>query len=141
RERILSSHIRLDDGSQGFAHLRGEMQRPLMLMFSVTAMVLLVACANLATLLLARSAKRRKEVAVRLAIGAGPGRLIRQWLTESNLLGLLGGAVGILFAFWLKTGLIRFLPADFSSNLKAPLDARVMGFLLIASVFTGLLFG
>jgi predicted permease len=141
RERILSSHIRLDDGSQGFAHLRGEMQRPLMLMFSVTAMVLLVACANLANLLLARSAKRRKEVAVRLAIGAGPGRLIRQWLTESVLLGLLGGAAGILFAFWLKTGLIRFLPADFSSNLKAPLDARVMGFLAIASVFTGLLFG
>jgi predicted permease len=110
-------------------------------MFCVTAMVLLVACANLANLLLARSAKRRKEVAVRLAIGAGPGRLIRQWLTESILLGLLGGAAGILFAFWLKTGLIRFLPADFSSNLKAPMDAKVMGFLAIASVFTGLLFG
>jgi len=141
RGRVLSSHIQLDDGSQGFAHLRGEMQRPLVLMFCVTAMVLLVACANLANLLLARSAKRRKEVAVRLAIGAGPGRLIRQWLTESILLGLLGGAAGILFAFWLKTGLIRFLPADFSSNLKAPMDAKVMGFLVIASVFTGLLFG
>ena len=141
RERALSSHIQLDDGSQGFAHLRGEMQRPLLLMFCVTAMVLLVACANLANLLLARSAKRRKEVAVRLAIGAGPSRLIRQWLTESVLLGLLGGAAGILFAFWLKTGLIRFLPADFSANLKAPMDGRVMGFLVIASVFTGLLFG
>jgi predicted permease len=141
RGRVLSSHIQLDDGSQGFAHLRGEMQRPLVLMFCVTAMVLLVACANLANLLLARSAKRRKEVAVRLAIGAGPGRLIRQWLTESILLGLLGGAAGILFAFWLKTGLIRFLPADFSSNLKAPMDAKVMGFLVIASLFTGLLFG
>jgi predicted permease len=141
RGRVLSSHIQLDDGSQGFAHLRGEMQRPLLLMFCVTAMVLLVACANLANLLLARSAKRRKEVAVRLAIGAGPGRLIRQWLTESILLGLFGGAAGILFAFWLKTGLIRFLPADFSSNLKAPMDAKVMGFLVIASVFTGLLFG
>jgi predicted permease len=141
RERILASHIQLDNGSQGFAHLRGEMQRPLLLMFSVTAMVLLVACANLANLLLARSAKRRKEVAVRLAIGAGPRRLIRQWLTESILLGLLGGAAGIFVAFWLKTGLIRFVPPDFSTNLKAPLDARVMGFLLIASVFTGLLFG
>jgi predicted permease len=141
RGRVLSSHIRLDDGSQGFAHLRGEMQRPLMLMFSVTAMVLLVACANLANLLLARSTKRRKEVAVRLAIGAGPRRLIRQWLTESILLGLLGGAAGILVAFWLKTGLIRFVPADFSVNLKAPMDAKVMGFLVIASVFTGLLFG
>jgi predicted permease len=141
RERILASHIQLDDGSQGFAHLRGEMQRPLVLMFSVTAIVLLVACANLANLLLARSANRRKEVAVRLAIGAGPGRLIRQWLTESILLGLLGGAAGVFFAFWLKTGLIRFIPADFSSNLKAPMDAQVMGFLVIASVLTGLLFG
>lgn len=141
RERVFSSHIRLDDGSQGFAHLRGAMQRPLLLLFCVTAMVLLVACANLANLLLARSAKRHKEVAVRLAIGAGSGRLIRQWLTESMLLGLLGGAAGILFAFWLKTGLIRFLPADFNSNLKAPMDTRVMGFLLIASVLTGLLFG
>jgi predicted permease len=141
RERALWTHIRLDDGSQGFAHLRGEMQLPLVLMFCVTAMVLLVACANLANLLLARSAKRRKEVAVRLAIGAGPGRLIRQWLTESILLGLLGGVAGILFAFWLKRGLIGFVPADFSTNLQAPLDARVLGFLAIASVFTGLLFG
>jgi predicted permease len=141
RERTLASHIQLDNGSQGFAHLRGEMQRPLLLMFSVTAMVLLVACANLANLLLARSAKRRKEVAVRLAIGAGPRRLIRQWLTESILLGLLGGAAGIFVAFWLKTGLIRFVPAEFSTNLKAPLDAPVMGFLVIASVITGLLFG
>jgi predicted permease len=141
RERILSNHIRLDNGSQGFAHLRGEMQRPLVLMFSVTAVVLLVACANLANLLLARSAKRRKEVAVRLAIGAGPGRLVRQWLTESILLGLLGGAAGILLAFWLKAGLIRFVPAEFSTNLQAPLDVRAMGFLAITSVFTGLLFG
>ncbi|HKV62093.1 MAG TPA: ABC transporter permease [Candidatus Acidoferrum sp.] len=141
RERILATHIQLDDGSQGFAHLREEMKQPLVLMFSVTAIVLLVACANLANLLLARSAKRRREVAVRLAIGAEPGRLIRQWLTESILLGVLGGATGIVFAHWLKTGLIHFLPAEFSNTLRAPLDARVLGFLAIASVFTGILFG
>jgi len=141
RERVLASHARLDDGRQGFAHLQGGMRLPLELMFGVTAIVLLVACANLANLLLARSAKRRREVAVRLAIGAGPGRLIRQWLTESILLGLLGGITGILIAFWLKTGLIRFVPANLSRNLQAPLDARVLGFLLAASIFTGLLFG
>lgn len=141
RERILATRIQLDDGSQGFAHLRDEMQRPLVLMFCVTAIVLLVACANLANLLLARSAKRRKEVAVKLAIGAAPGRLIRQWLTESILLALFGGATGIVFAHWLKTGLIHFLPAEFSNTLQAPLDVRVLGFLAIASVFTGILFG
>jgi len=141
RERILATRIQLDDGSQGFAHLRDEMQRPLVSMFGVTALVLLVACANLANLLLARSAKRCKEVAVRLAIGAGSGRLIRQWLTESILLGLLGGATGILFAYWLKTGLIHFLPAEFSTTLRVPLDARVLGFLAVASVCTGILFG
>jgi len=141
RERVLASHVLLNEGNQGFAHLRDAMQQPLVMMFSVTAIVLLVTCANLANLLLARGAKRRKEVAVRLAIGAGPGRLIRQWLTESILLGLLGGATGILFAVWLKTGLIHFLPAEFSNTLRAPLDARVFGFLAIASVFTGILFG
>ena len=129
RERILSGHIRLDQGSQGFAHLQGEMRTPLELMFGVTAMVLLVASANLANLLLARSAKRRREVAVRLALGAGPRRLIRQYLTESVLLGLLGGAAGMLFAFWLKTGLMHFVPANLSSNLQAPLDGKVLGFL------------
>jgi predicted permease len=141
RERGLSTHIRLHDGSQGFAHLRGEMQRPLILLFSVTFVVLLVACANLANLLLARSANRRKEVAVRLAIGAGRGRLIRQWLTESVFLSLLGGAAGILFAVWLKTGLLRFLPADLSAGFQAPMDASVLAFLMLASVATGLLFG
>lgn len=141
KERALSSRIVLEDGRRGFNHLRAEMQRPLILLFGVTAIVMLVACANIANLLLARSAKRQKEVAVRLAIGASPKRLIRQWLTESVLLGLLGGAAGILFAVWLKSGLIRFLPADFSASLKAPLDAWVLGFLLLASVLAGLLFG
>jgi putative ABC transport system permease protein len=117
------------------------MERPLILLFSVTAIVLLVACANIANLLLARSAKRKKEIAVRLAIGASPNRLIRQWLTESMLLALLGTAVGMLFTVWLRAGLIRFLPSAVRVNLKAPIDIWVLGFLLLASVATGLLFG
>src|SRR5437867_5535490 len=112
KERALATRIILQNGRQGFTHLQAEMGRPIILLFSVTAFVLLVACANIANLLLARSSKRKKEVAVRLAIGAGPRRLIRQWLTESVLLALLGGAAGMLFAVWLNAALIRFLPAS-----------------------------
>jgi predicted permease len=141
KERALASRIQLEPGNQGFAHLRGEMERPLLLMFSVTGIVLLVACANLANLLLARNAKRKQEVSVRLAIGAGRGRLIRQWLTESLLLAVLGGCAGIVVAYWAKTALLGFLPADFSANLHAPMDLRVLSFALLASLITGLLFG
>src|SRR5215831_19141161 len=141
KQRALSSRIVLQNGRQGFTHLQAEMGRPLILLFGVTAIVLLVACANIANLLLARSAKRKKEVAVRLAIGAGPRRLIRQWLTESVLLALLGGAAGILLGVWLSQGLIRFLPASVRVALKVPMDARVLGFSLLASIATGLLFG
>jgi predicted permease len=141
KERALASRIQLAPGNQGFAHLRGEMERPLLLMFSVTSIVLLVACANLANLLLARNAKRKQEISVRLAIGAGRGRLIRQWLTESLLLSVLGGCAGIVVAYWAKTALLGFLPADFSANLHAPMDLRVLGFALLASLVTGLLFG
>jgi predicted permease len=141
KERTFASHVQLDPGNQGFAHLRGEMERPLLLMFSVTGIVLLVACANLANLLLARNAKRKQEILVRLAIGAGRGRLIRQWLTESLLLSLLGGSAGIVVAYWTKTALLGFLPAGYSVNLHAPMDLRVLGFGLLASIVTGLLFG
>jgi predicted permease len=141
KERALAGRIQLEPGNQGFAHLRGEMERPLLLMSGVTGIVLLVACANLANLLLARNAKRKQEIAVRLAIGAGRGRLIRQWLTESLLLAVLGGSAGLVVAYWAKTALLGFLPADFSANLHAPLDLRVLGFALLATLATGLLFG
>src|SRR5580700_222734 len=141
KERALASRIQLVPGNQGFAHLRGEMERPLLLMFCVTGIVLLVACANLANLLLARNAKRKQEISVRLAFGAGRGRLIRQWLTETVLLSLLGGCAGIVVAYWAKTALLGFLPAELSANLQAPMDLRVLSFALLASLITGLLFG
>ena len=141
KERALSTRIVLQDGRQGFTHLQAEMGRPIILLFSVTAIVLLVACANIANLLLARSAKRKKEVAVRLAIGAGPRRLIRQWLTESVLLALLGGVAGMLFAVWLNAALMRFLPASLRVDLKVPIDSSVLFFSLLTSLATGLLFG
>jgi putative ABC transport system permease protein len=141
KDRALATRIQLVPGSQGFAHLRAEMERPLLLMFYVTGIVLLVACANLANLLLARNAKRKQEISVRLAIGAGRGRLVRQWLTESLLLSVLGGCAGVVVAYWTKTALLGFLPADYSANLHVPMDLRVLGFALLASLVTGLLFG
>jgi predicted permease len=141
KERVLASRIQLVPGNQGFAHLRVEMERPLLLMFSVTGIVLLIACANLANLLLARNAKRKQEILVRLAIGAGRGRLIRQWLTESLLLAVLGGCAGIVIAYWAKTGLLGFLPADIAANVHAPMDLRVLAFAFFASLATGLVFG
>jgi predicted permease len=141
KQLALSSRIRLTPGDQGFAHLRDAMERPLLLMFSVAGIVLLVACANLANLLLARNAKRKREIAVRLAIGAGRGRLVRQWLTESLLLGMLGGCAGVAVAYWTRNALIGFLPAQYSPNVHAPLDLRVLAFALFASLLTGLLVG
>jgi len=141
KKRALSSRIKLAAGDQGFAHLRGEMERPLLLLFCVTGVVLLVACANLANLLVARTEKRRQEIAVRLAIGAGQGRLIRQWLTESIMLSGMGGFAGILLGAWVKSALVGFLPATYSTNLNVTMDLRVLGFTLAASLIAGLLFG
>ena len=141
RKRALSGRIALAAGDQGFAHLRGEMERPLLLVFFITGIVLLVSCANLANLLLARTEKRKQEIAVRLALGAGRGRLVRQWLTESVMLSAMGGFTGILLASWGKSALVGFLPGDYSAKLDVPMDLRVLGFTLIASLITGLTFG
>jgi predicted permease len=141
RKRALGGRIELVAGEQGFAHLREEMERPLLLLFTVTGIVLLVACANLANLLLARTESRKQEIAVRLAIGAGRRRLIWQWMTESLMLSGLGGLAGILLAAWAKSALGGFLPASYSANLDVPMDMRVLVFTVFASLVTGLLFG
>jgi predicted permease len=141
RKQFAARVIQLEPGNQGNAHLQRVMSEPLLMLFSVTGIVLLILCANLANLLLARASARGQETAVRLALGAGRFRLLRQWLTESLLISFLGGAAGILVAFWVKAGLIGFIPADFRRNLDTAFGWRVFGFTLLVSLIVGAIVG
>jgi putative ABC transport system permease protein len=122
-------------------HLVGNSNLMLWLLFGAVMFVLLIACANVANLLLASAASRSKEIAVRTALGASRLRVMRQLLTESALLALGGGALGLLLATYGVPAITRFLPRDFPRLQEIGIDWRVLGFTLAASMLTGFLFG
>jgi predicted permease len=133
--------IPLTSAARGLSELR-EYSLPLEILMVVVALVLLIACANIANLLLARSANRQQEIAVRTAVGAGRGRLLRQLLTESLLLACLGGVLGLLFASWASRAILAWIsagPEPLPLNI-AP-DARLLTFTFLTSLATALLFG
>jgi len=130
----------LASGSQGEMNERRRYAPSLYLLLGVVGVVLLIACANVANLLLSRASSRQKEIGVRLALGASRGRLIRQLLTESILLAVVGGALGMVFAMWIKDGLLAV--SDWGPKaLETKLDWRVLGFTLGLSLLTGIVFG
>src|SRR5438270_3380443 len=119
----------------------GNMKPALLILLGAVAFVLLIACANVANLLLARAAVRHKEIALRLALGADRARLTKQLLVESVMLSLLGGMVGLLFAYGGLRVLSRFIPADVANADTISIDAKVLVFTLLVAVVTGLIFG
>jgi putative ABC transport system permease protein len=122
-------------------HLVGETGGMLLLLFGAVTFVLLIACANVANLLLAGAASRQKEMAIRTALGASRWRVMQQLLTESTILALAGGAMGLLLAMWGVALMTKLLPQDFPRLAEINMDWRVLGFTLGASLLTGILFG
>ena len=133
--------LELEPGGTGWSTLRGQFKQPLLILMAIVGIVLLTACANVANLLLARASSRRKEIAIRLSLGAGRLRIIRQLLTESMLLAIAGGLLGLLFAQWGTGVLIAYLPRQQTAGLLVAPDTKVLGFTLAVSVLTGILFG
>jgi len=143
REQFLKCWIDVLPGSQGRASLRRELRTPLWVLMATTGMVLLIACANIANLLLARATGRQKEIAVRLAMGATRGRIVGQLLIETLSLSALGGILGLALAFWADKALMAvYLPSDSNAlNISAVPDFRILLFTLAVSVATGVIFG
>ena len=137
-----SRHVRALPGDRGWSQYMQAFSTPLFVLFGLVGGVLLIACANVASMLLARATSRRRELAVRCSVGAGRGRLIRQMLAESMLLAIGGGVLGIAAAYWTGPILLHFLPRS-NINLVLDLhpDARALWFTFALSVATGVLFG
>ncbi len=141
-DRSAMATLEVVPGSQGIDGLRRQFSRPLLILMGMVGMVLLIACANVANLLLARANTRRQEIGVRLSLGAPRSRLIRQLLTESVLLSFLGGALGIALAWWGSRILVTFISsARTPIELNLSPDLRVLCFAAGACLLSGLLFG
>lgn len=135
--------VTLVPAQSGLTGARTRYANPLYVLMLAVGIILLIACANVAGLMLARAAARQKEMAVRLALGAGRARIVRQLMTESVMLSVLGGALGILFAYWGAHAILSFVSSNQPRALgfATGLDLRVLGFTVAVSLLTGIFFG
>ena len=131
----------LADGSRGLNYAARMFRKPVHVLLTITGFVLLLACANIANLLLARGAQRQREISVRLALGAGRGRVLRQLLTESLLLAGIGGAGGLLLGYLGRNAIPRLMSNGWRSTFDVPMDWEVFAFAAAVTLLTGLIFG
>jgi predicted permease len=143
RKRLRTEHVILDPAARGVSNLRRQTAPPLFVLLAMVGVLLAIACGNVASLLLARSTSRQKEIAVRLSMGAGRTRLVRQLLAESLVLAAMGGGVGLVAASWGGDLLLKLLTGGSTApvDLNTGFDWRVIGFALLVSMLTGVLFG
>jgi predicted permease len=142
KQQFLRMWMEVMPGSKGRSDLRRTYSKPLFALMAIVGLVLLIACSNLANLLIARASARQKEIAVRLALGAGRGRLMRQLLAESLVLAMAGGLLGVGLATAIDQALIDFLPSGHTPlSLTSTPDWQVLAFTFVISIFAGAIFG
>jgi predicted permease len=142
KQAFLKMSMNVLPGATGRSQLRRQFSTPLLVLMATVALVLLIACANVANLLIARATSRQKEIAVRLALGSGRRRVVYQLLVESLMLSIAGGIAGLALAFWMDQSLIGFLPpSSVPLTLSAVPDWRVLGFNFALALLTGIVFG
>lgn len=142
QQKFADRKILLDSAAHGRAVVQEGTREPLLILMAMVGLVLVIACVNLASLLVARGEARQREIAVRLTMGASRWRLVKQLLTESLLLSIAGGAAGIALAAWTLSALVGAIPqSEGISGLEAKLDYRVLAFAVVLSIITGVLFG